>query len=106
MAVCAVGHLLADMGPKTGFTRDPNCGGCSLNARKRPLPAKLVVSMIQRAVSRVGEQRDAKRQAPLGRGWRKAIDGQEHERAFAAAEIATLLDLERVYGEANPCIPT
>jgi hypothetical protein len=94
------------MGPKTGFTRDPNCGGCSLNARKRPLPAKLVVNDSTRRIRGWGAAGREETTAPLGRGWRNAIDGQDHERAFAAAEIATLLDLERVYGEAKPCIPT
>jgi len=32
---------------------------------------------------------------PLGRVWRKAIGGEDRERAFAAAEVATLLDLRR-----------
>jgi len=32
---------------------------------------------------------------PLGRVWRKALGGEDRERAFAAAEVATLLDLRR-----------
>jgi hypothetical protein len=30
-----------------------------------------------------------------GRVWRKALGGEDRERAFAAAEVATLLDLRR-----------
>ena len=34
-------------------------------------------------------------QLPLGRVWRTALSGEDRERAFAAAEVATLLDLRR-----------